>query len=75
MLTVEQAARLLQVSTHTIYGWSSQGLLAGAKARVGKHLRIGRDALVELAFQGKLNHAVRGFKPTTTSKASPTTNP
>jgi excisionase family DNA binding protein len=46
ILSVEQAASLLQVPQGTIYDWSSRGLLAGCAFRVGKHLRLWRDRLV-----------------------------
>ena len=48
ILSVEQAASLLQVPKGTIYDWSSRGLLAGCAFRVGKHLRVWRDRLILL---------------------------
>lgn len=50
VLTVEQAAELLEIPKSTIYDWSSRGLLRGCSRRVGKHLRIWRDRLLILAF-------------------------
>ena len=50
VLTVAQAAELAQVPKGTIYTWSSQGLLRGCAQRVGKHLRIVRDAFVRKLF-------------------------
>lgn len=46
ILSVPQAAELLQVPVGTIYAWSSQGLLKGCGRRVGKHLRFFRDRLL-----------------------------
>ncbi|MDZ4683444.1 MAG: helix-turn-helix domain-containing protein [Planctomycetaceae bacterium] len=50
VLTVEQAAELLQVPKATIYDWSSRKLLGGCARRVGKHLRIFRDRLLDTIF-------------------------
>lgn len=50
ILTPSQAAELLQVPKQTIYDWSSRGLLANCKTRIGKHLRLARDRLVLWAF-------------------------
>jgi excisionase family DNA binding protein len=47
ILNVDQAADLLQVPKQTIYDWSSRGLLDGCKARIGKHLRLFRDRLLQ----------------------------
>jgi len=46
VLSVDQAARLVQVPKSTIYDWSSRGLLRGCSRRVGKHLRFFRDRLL-----------------------------
>ncbi|MBR9804716.1 MAG: helix-turn-helix domain-containing protein [Rubinisphaera brasiliensis] len=46
ILSVDQAARLLQVSKSTVYQWHSQNRLTGCAQRVGKHLRFFRDRLV-----------------------------
>ncbi len=46
VLTVDQAAELLQVPKATIYAWRSQGSLPGCCQRLGKHLRFFRDRLV-----------------------------
>ncbi len=46
LLTVEEAAALLQVSRSTIYQWHSSGRLAGCAQRLGKHLRFYRDRLI-----------------------------
>jgi excisionase family DNA binding protein len=50
VLSVDQAARLLQVPKATIYDWSSRGLLRGCGRRVGKHLRFFRDRLITRVF-------------------------
>lgn len=50
VLSVEQAARLLQVPKATIYDWSSRGLLRGCSRRMGKHLRLFRDRLITRVF-------------------------
>ena len=46
ILSVDQAAELLQVPKATVYAWRSQGLLKGCCRRVGKYLRFFRDRLV-----------------------------
>jgi excisionase family DNA binding protein len=55
ILSVDQAAELLQVPKQTIYDWSSRGLLEGCKLRVGKHLRLLRDQLVHKIIGDGLN--------------------
>jgi len=50
VLTVEQAADLLQVPRDTIYQWRSRGLLGSCCRKVGKHLRFFRDRLLKQAF-------------------------
>jgi excisionase family DNA binding protein len=50
VLTVDQAAGLLQVPKATVYDWSSRGLLRGCGRRVGKHLRFFRDRLMNRVF-------------------------
>ena len=49
ILTVGEAARLLRVSTDTIYRWSSQNQLRGIASR-GQPLRLKRDKLIEWFF-------------------------
>ena len=46
IMSVAQAAELLQVPKGTIYQWHSQDRLRGCVQRVGKHLRFFRDRLV-----------------------------
>ena len=50
VLSVTQAAELLQVPVATIYDWSSRGLLRGCARRIGKRLRISRDRFLKQAF-------------------------
>lgn len=56
VLSVEQAAALLQVPANTIYDWSSRGLLRGCARRVGKHLRIFRDRFLDRMFNEGLTN-------------------
>lgn len=46
VLTIGQAAELLQIPKETLYQWRSQGKLTGCCQRTGKHLRFFRDRLV-----------------------------
>jgi hypothetical protein len=55
VLSVSQAADLLQVPVNTIYDWSSRGLLKGCSRRVGKYLRILRDKLLFKTFNEGLS--------------------
>jgi excisionase family DNA binding protein len=55
VLTVNQAAELLQVPKATVYDWSSRGLLKGCSRRMGKHLRFWRDRLLKHVFQNGVN--------------------
>jgi excisionase family DNA binding protein len=50
VLSVDQAARLIQVPKATIYDWSHRGRLRGCSRRVGKHLRFFRDRLLTRIF-------------------------
>ena len=50
ILTLKQAAELLQVPPATIYDWRSRGLLRGCCRKVGKHLRFYRDRLLQKVF-------------------------
>ena len=47
IMSIEQAAELLQISKDTIYDWRSRGLLKGCCRKVGKHLRFFRDRLIQ----------------------------
>lgn len=59
ILSVVQAAELLQVPTATIYDWSSRGLLNTCSRKMGKHLRIFRDRLIQLAVND-FQHPTKG---------------
>jgi excisionase family DNA binding protein len=50
VLTIQQAAELLQVPAQTIYQWRSRGLLGSCCRKIGKHLRFFRDRLIKKAF-------------------------
>jgi excisionase family DNA binding protein len=56
VLTIDQAAELLQLPKQTLYDWSSRGLLRGCCRKVGKHLRFFRDRLLYLIFNEGLSH-------------------
>lgn len=47
LMSIEQAAEMLQISKDTIYDWRSRGLLKGCCRKVGKHLRFFRDRLIQ----------------------------
>ena len=55
VMTVGQAAEMLQVPKSTIYEWSSRGMLHGCARRVGKHLRIFRERLLRHVFNEGLS--------------------
>lgn len=50
VLTIDQAAELVQFPKGTLYDWSSRGLLKGCCRKVGKHLRFFRDRLLLQIF-------------------------
>lgn len=50
VLSVHQAAELLQIPVATVRDWSSRGLLRGCARKIGKHLRISRDRFYQQAF-------------------------
>ncbi|MCA9082019.1 MAG: helix-turn-helix domain-containing protein [Planctomycetaceae bacterium] len=50
ILTIDQAAALLQVPVGTLRDWRSRGYLTGCSRRVGKHVRFLRDRLVRKVF-------------------------
>lgn len=58
ILSVDQAADLVQVPKATIYSWSSQGLLGSCASRAGKRLVFWRDRFVQLLF----NEGIHGKK-------------
>ena len=55
VLSVNQAAELLQIPKSTIYDWSSRGLLKGCSRRVGKRLLFWRDRLIDKVFNKGIN--------------------
>jgi excisionase family DNA binding protein len=55
VLTVDEAAALLRVPKQTIYDWSARGLLKGCGRKVGKHLRLFRDRLLQRVFNEGLD--------------------
>ena len=55
LLTVDEAAQLVQVPKQTVYAWSSQGLLKGCSRKAGKHLRILRDKFILKIFNEGLH--------------------
>ncbi len=50
VLTLAQAAELLQIPLQTLYQWRSRGLLGHCSRKVGKHVRIYRDRLLKQVF-------------------------
>ena len=50
VLTIEQAADLLQIPPQTVYQWRSRGLLGSCCRKIGKHLRFYRDRLIKKVF-------------------------
>lgn len=50
ILTLKQAAELLQIPLQTLYQWRSRGLLGHCSRKVGKHVRIYRDRLLKQVF-------------------------
>jgi len=58
ILSVDQAADLLQVEKATIYAWSSQGQLDSCAGRAGKHLRLLRNRFLQVVF----NEGIHGKK-------------
>ena len=54
ILTVEQAAELLQLSKSTLYEWRSRGLLDNCSRKTGKHVRFVRNRLIQTVFNGGL---------------------
>jgi len=47
IMTIQQAAELLQIPVATLYDWRSRGVLTGSCRKVGKHLRFFRNRLVQ----------------------------
>jgi hypothetical protein len=56
VMSVPQAAELLDVPVATIYDWRSRGLLGKCSRKFGKHVHFFRDRLVQQVFnEGLLN--------------------
>ncbi len=53
VMTVDQAARVLHVNRKTVYDAVNAGQLPGAR-RIGRTIRILRDALIEWLGQGRV---------------------
>lgn len=53
VLSIAQASELLQISRSTIYEWIAKGRLDGCFRRRGKHIRLWRDKLIDIIFNGK----------------------
>jgi excisionase family DNA binding protein len=56
VLTIEQAADLLQYSVDTIRDWRSRGLLHDCSRKVGKRVRFYRDRLLKRIFNEGLSN-------------------
>lgn len=52
ILSPAQLADLLNLSVKTIYEWVAKGRLDGAFRKRGKHVRIWRDRVLDLFFNG-----------------------
>jgi excisionase family DNA binding protein len=55
LMTVEQAADLLQVPKATVYDWRSRGLLKKCSRKVGRYVRFWRDSLIILVLNEGLH--------------------
>ncbi|NQV23177.1 MAG: helix-turn-helix domain-containing protein [Rhodopirellula sp.] len=55
VLTIDQAAELLQIPKSTLYDWRSRGLLNSCSRRAGKRVRFFRDRLIQQIFNEGLN--------------------
>ena len=55
VLTIDQAAELLQVPKSTLYDWRSRGLLGRCSRRVGKRVLFFRDRLIQQIFNEGLS--------------------
>jgi hypothetical protein len=50
VMTLDQAAELLQVPVQTLYQWRSRDLLGKCSRRVGKRVLVFRDRLLQQVF-------------------------
>lgn len=55
VLTIDQAAELIQIPKSTLYDWRSRGVLDRCSRRVGKRVRFFRDRLIQQIFNEGLN--------------------
>lgn len=55
VLTIDQAAALLQIPKSTVYDWRSRGLLNRCSRRVGKRVLFFRDRLLQMIFNEGLD--------------------
>lgn len=55
VMTLDQAAELLQIPKATLYDWRSRDLLNGCSRKVGKHVRFWRDKLILKVFNDGLD--------------------
>ena len=51
VLTIQQAAALLQIPLQTLYQWRSRRLLGGCSRRAGKRVLFFRDRLLKQIFE------------------------
>jgi hypothetical protein len=58
ILTIDQLARLFQVSVRTAKHWIASGHFAGATTKIGKCRRIFRDRAVQIAFSRERTKSV-----------------
>ncbi|HUG70847.1 MAG TPA: helix-turn-helix domain-containing protein [Pirellulaceae bacterium] len=56
VLSLAQAANLLQVPLQTLYQWRSRGYLKGCSRRVGKRVLVFRDRLLKRVFNEGINN-------------------
>lgn len=50
VLSLEQAAELIQLPLETLYSWRSRGLLKGCSRKVGKYVRVFRNRFLLKIF-------------------------
>jgi len=55
LLTLQQAADLVQMPVETLRSWRSRGALNGCSRKLGKHVRILRDRFLKLVFDTGIN--------------------
>ena len=55
VLTIDQAAELIQIPKSTLYDWRSRGVLDRCSRRIGKRVRFFRDRLLQQIFNEGLN--------------------